>query len=155
MGVVRPGQYAMFLSDARSAEHVGADGKPQPKGAATCLIFDDRQSATAYAREKSERMPILCEVYDSAGKANPPLARFVSAKYAGAADVSEFSGKMRMALGATLLAGSAPLFLWDWHSRGRLMLPTVIGINMIFAGLRLLQWGFGTLEAARKAKDWS
>lgn len=156
MGVVRPGQYAIFLLDVRSGEHVGPDGEPQARDAATCLIFDDKPSALAYAREKIERMPtVVCEIYDSAGKANPPLARFVNARCERASDASAFAGKARMGIGAALLAGSVPLFLWDWRSHGRLMLPTLIGINMIFAGLRLLQWGYGTLEAARRARDWS
>lgn len=42
-----------------------------------------------------------------------------------------------------------PLFWYDWLAGGARIWPTIIGINVVVLGLRLLYWGHGELEQLR------
>jgi hypothetical protein len=44
---------------------------------------------------------------------------------------------------------SVPLFWLDWHHRGELMILSIVGINLVAAGLRFLFWGLGKLDDRR------
>ncbi len=47
---------------------------------------------------------------------------------------------------AVLTLASIPLFWYDWLSDGARIWPTIIGINVVVIGLRLLYWGYGELD---------
>jgi hypothetical protein len=52
-----------------------------------------------------------------------------------------------------LAAGSLPLFWYDWTRRGVLILPTVVGINMLIASARLLQLNLAVNTAERQRQE--
>ncbi len=54
--------------------------------------------------------------------------------------MSASSERKRLIVAAVLFFGALPLIWWDWRTRRGLVIPTLLGINMIFAALRLLQW---------------
>jgi phosphatidylglycerophosphate synthase len=51
-----------------------------------------------------------------------------------------------------LVPASLPCFLIEWYYQGILLVPLVIGINLLFAGLRLIYWGKGGQEKRRAAR---
>jgi len=64
-----------------------------------------------------------------------------------------FAGRCRIPLGYLLLVASLHLFGWDWHSHGLLILPSIVGINLIFIGMRMLMWGYGTVQGQRSHRQ--
>ncbi|HEY7404019.1 MAG TPA: hypothetical protein VIB39_10890 [Candidatus Angelobacter sp.] len=57
--------------------------------------------------------------------------------------------------GWALIVGSGLLFWIEWHWHGTLVVPMVIGLNMILAGLRLIYWGKGGIEKLRFSQGTS
>lgn len=132
--VLHPGQYAVLRSDTST-----------DAARATCLVFDSLAEAEKYCEAEVDQVAGLrCDVYDHAGKAKPPFASY--------ANRAMLRARPRRALwGWGLIAASLPCFWFDWwRGRGALIIPTVIGINMLFAGLRLVYWGTaGSRKGAR------
>src|SRR5579864_251422 len=146
--LMRPGQYAVFQSDAATDVEKDITGRYLREARkSTCLVFDSLAEAEAYCEARvNEVHRLRCDVYDHKGKAKPPLVSFVHheqlkrpRRYAG--------------WGWLLIAGSLPLFWIDWRQRGALIAPTVIGINMIFAGLRLIYWARGAAGIRRAPRE--
>ena len=118
----------------------------KPGEDSACTIFDSLEEAEAYCAAKVESVPNLrCDIYDHSGKSRPPLLTYVNKTYLK-------SPARRGYWGWALIAGSAPLFWVEWHWHGTLVIPMVIGVNMVLAGLRLLYWGKGGTEK-RKAQQ--
>ena len=55
-----------------------------------------------------------------------------------------------MRVGLMLIALSPPLFWLDSRADWHLILPTILGLNLILAGGRFIQLGSATREAARR-----
>lgn len=148
MRIIQPGQCAVFHQDLKSAAELSPQGKVVTNPTeSVCCIFDSLPEARRYCEQKVEQHPSMrCEVYDSAGKAKPPLLVVVNTAMRRHVEDSESSGHWRIGLGYLLIAASLPLFWWDWRSRGELILPSIVGVNFVFIGLRLLLWGYGTLH---------
>jgi hypothetical protein len=69
------------------------------------------------------------------------------------AEQDELSGsgvRGRTIVAIILFVCAIPLFVWDWKSDSSLNLPTVVAINMMAAGLRLLYWNTARSERARE-----
>src|SRR5260221_1223115 len=82
--LIRPGQYAVFLSDVESSALVSQGGLPIPSASEYfCLLFDSLPDAESYCQQAIKNLRRLkCEVFDSAGRANPPVAAFVNPEFA-------------------------------------------------------------------------
>src|SRR5262249_48068404 len=94
----------------------------------------------AYCEGHVEAIPTLrCDIYDHAGKSKPPMLTYVNKIHVRASN-------RRAYWGWALIAASAPLFWIEWHWNGTLVVPMIVGINMILAGLRLVYWGKGGSE---------
>jgi hypothetical protein len=83
-------------------------------------------------------------------RAKPPLAIILNPALAGKLEESPASAKRKIVIGVALMVLSIPLFVWDWEGQWTFILPTLVGINMIFIGFRIIIWGLGTLESARQ-----
>ena len=149
--LMQAGQYAVFLSDAETHAGMTSDGRYSGREVAdTCLIFDSLDAAVEYCRSSvREAARLRCEVFDHRGKAEAPAAVFVSPAFAGTLP-SESKGRRLMGVGLALIALSPPLFWLDSRADWHLMLPTILGLNLILAGGRFLQLGSATREAARR-----
>lgn len=146
-GLVRPGQYAVFHSDiATDVEKTAGGHYLQPGEDSTCTVFDSLPEAEAYCEAKVEAISNLrCDVYDHTGKSRPPMFTYVNRVH-----LKESSH--RVYWGWACLALSVPCFLIEWYYHGILVIPIVIGLNLIFAGLRLIYWGKGGQEKRRAAR---
>ncbi|SRR6266404_1844585 len=155
MELVRPGQYAVFLSDVESSAPLSSDGTPVSSASEYfCLLCDSLAEAEGYCREAVIKIRRLkCEVFDSAGRANAPVAVLVNEEFAHTLD-TETRARQLMRWGLISFAISLPLFWYAWRSGAEVVWwPVLIGTQLVFAGLRLIHWGHGMKDELRYRKD--
>jgi hypothetical protein len=147
MEVIQPQQYAVFFRDVTSGAEMTGHGDYFHTGMVrSCLIFESLQEAEQYCKEHVEDIPNLrCDVFDGAGRANPAVATIVNSRHRDRVD-SQAESKKLMRWGAVALAASLPLFWFAWTRRGEAWIAIFFGIQLIFAGLRLLHWGYSLKE---------
>jgi hypothetical protein len=149
--LIQPGQYAVFLSDVQSSAPITSDGLPVRSASEySCLLFDSLTDAESYCQETVKKVRRLkCEVFDSAGRANAPVAILVNPEFAHTLD-TEASARRLVRWGFVAIVVSLPLFWYAWkNDAGVVWWPVFLGINAVFAGLRLIQWGHGLKEELR------
>lgn len=142
--IIRPAQYAVFHSDLATDIEKNSDGRFLADGEdSTCLIFDSLHDAESYCEAKVEAIPNLrCDIYDHLGKSKRPMLTYVNQAHVKAP-------RKHAVWGAVLIAASLPCFWIEWHWHGTLLVPIIVGINLIFAGLRLVHWGTGKPQTRR------
>ncbi len=132
-------QCAVFLKDINTEVPLSPQGVRLAYRDCTFLLFDRLQQARAFCEEAVQQHPeMCCEIFDSEGKAKPPILTIV---HPDAKDeLSAASVRKRRMIALALFACAVPLIWWDWHTGNGKIYPTVIAINMILAGVRLMQW---------------
>ena len=147
-GLVHPGQYAVFHSDIATDVEKTPEGQYlQPGEDSICLVFDSLPEAESYCEAKVEQIPSLrCDIYDHTGKSKPPMLTYVNKVHVNAP-------AKRANWGWALVAASLPFFWIEWHWGNTLVIPMVVGINLVFAGLRLVYWGKGGPEKRRAIRE--
>jgi hypothetical protein len=139
--LVRPGQYAVFLFDARSHAPRGPAGDE----AGAIALCDGLTEALAFARETVAARPAIgCEIYDHEGKAKQPVEvvynEQVRRKY------HSLSWAKRETLGGTVLFfGGASLAAYDAMRGMAWIWGYIIGLKLMVIGTALL---------VRGAADW-
>jgi hypothetical protein len=153
INALQPGEFAVFLVDVRAGVAVDSQGRLLSKGSRrTCLVFDDFSQARSWCQERAAAVENLrCRIYDYRGNAEPPVLEIVNPKFAGRLG-SPRSAKRKMIGGVALIVSSIPLFFWDYY-RDLRFFPTIMGVNLILIGLRLLHWGYGELELLREQEQ--
>jgi hypothetical protein len=156
MEIIQPGQYAAFLSDIETGFETTCDGSYFNAGALSfCLLFDSLEEAEQYCCAKVEDFPSLrCDVFDSHGRTNPPVATFADRRHQRKLDSPAESQRL-MLWGAVSIAASLPLFWFEWARRGEAWLAAFFGMQLVFAGLRILHWGYSLGETLRYDKEQS
>jgi hypothetical protein len=151
LDLMQEGQYAVFLADAETHAGMTLDGRYSGRDVPdTCLIFDSFDAAVEYCRSSvRDAARLRCEVFDHRGKADSPAAVFVSPAFTGTLD-TESKGRRLMWAGLILIALSPLLFWLDSRADWRLILPTFVALQLILAGLRFIQLGSATKDAARR-----
>jgi hypothetical protein len=146
--LLHPGQYAVFHSDVATNVEKASDGHYlRPEDKSTCLVFDSLLDAETYCEAKVEEIPRLrCDIYDHSGKSKPPMLTYVNQRFLK-------SPRRHIYWGWVLVAASVPCFWIEWHWHGTLVIPVILGINLVFAGLRLVYWGAGGSEQRRSARE--
>lgn len=147
--LVRPGQLAVFLSDVRSGGAVQRDGRSSAKLPATCFVVDSLEEAKSFCNEQVARVPTMrCDVYDHRGKATEALLSVVNPRHARRLP-SRQKIRTMMIVGIAMLLPSPLLFWWDYRHRLGLVWPTLLAINLLVFGLRIVHWGYMELERMR------
>lgn len=156
MDVIQPGQYAAFLSDVETGAEMTSDGDHFNAGMiGRCLIFDSLEEAEQYCRQKVEGIHNLrCDVFDSHGRANPPVATFVNPRHQHKLD-SEAESRRLMGWGWTCIAASLPLYWFAFTRRGEAWIAGFFGMQLTVAGLRVLHWSYSVGEELRYRKTQS
>jgi hypothetical protein len=147
-GLLHAGQFAVFHSDVATDIERSADGHYlQPGEDSTCMVFDSLAEAETYCETKVEEIPNLrCDIYDHTGRSKPPLLTYVNKIHLKA-------GSTRAKWGWALVAASLPFFWIAHHWGNTLVIPMVIGVNLVLAGLRLVYWGKGGIEKRRAVRE--
>ena len=146
--LARSGQYAVFHSDVHTDVEKKADGSYLAPGEeSTCLLFDSLDEAESYCQSKVEEISSLrCDIYDHTGKSKLPLLTYVNKAYVNAPKKHAYWGWI-------MVAASVPCFWIEWHWHGTLIVPLIVGINLVFAGLRMVYWGAGGSEKRRSVRE--
>jgi hypothetical protein len=124
----------------------------------TILVFDRLDEARRFCETRIAQHPSMCcEIFDSEGKAKPPLLTIVHPSMVEKDELSATWMRRRKIMAILSFLAAVPLFVWDWRAEWALILPTVIAFNLIFFGLRLLYWntarGSRDREQARHLED--
>jgi len=145
--LVHEGQFAVFHSDVRTDVEKNQDGRYLASGEdSTCLVFDSLAEAETYCESKVETISNLrCDIYDHTGKSRPPLLTYVNKSQVK-------SPRKFVVLGYSFIAASIVCFLIEWHWNGTLVVPLVVGLNLLFAACRLIYWGAGGSEKRRSKR---
>jgi hypothetical protein len=140
--LVGPTQCAIFFKDFETAAPLSQDGVAFAKLTdCTFLVFDRLDDARRFCEQQVHYHPSLCcELFDCRGKVKPPLLVVLHPKVAEKDELSESWVRRRKIIAIASFLCAIPLFVWDWQSDGYLILPTVVGINLILFGARLLFW---------------
>jgi hypothetical protein len=155
MEIIQPGQYAAFLSDIETGVEMTHDGSYFSAGLGCCLLFDSLEEAEQYCCAKVEDFPNLrCDVFDSHGRANAPVATFANSRHLRKLD-SPAESRRLMQWGAVAIAASLPLFWFAWARRGEAWIAVFFGMQLLVAGLRVLHWGYSVGEGLRYEKAQS
>lgn len=145
--LIHPGQHVVFHRDVQSDIEKKPDGHfLSPGEDSTCFVFDSLAEAETYCEAKVEQISNLrCDIYDQTGKSKPPMLTYVNKAYLK-------TPKKHAYLGWVLLASGLLCFWIQWHGSGTII-PVVVGINLMFAGLRLVYWGIGGVEKRRSTRE--
>ena len=142
-----PTQCAAFLKDRMTSAILALSGQPCRSANATCIVFDTLDSAEAFCEAKVGELPdVRCEIYDSAGLANPALLMIVHPDHQKQGDTGSSWSRRRRPIAVVLFSAAGPLIWIDVRRANTLILPTFLAFNCILAGLRLLLWDFGVKE---------
>jgi hypothetical protein len=155
-GLIRPGQFVAFAKLLDGGGSCDAEGQPFRAAADTsCLFFDSLDAAEAFCTERARRNPaVRFEIFDAQGRANPPLLVVVDPSRAATLSGNPRTIRRYQVAAAALIAGAAGLFWWDWtQERDFLVLPTILGANMLLAAGRLLQMSFARRDAERARRE--
>jgi len=148
LGHIREDEYALFFKDERSGQELKSDGSIPAES--TCLIASSLDEALNIAQARVDADPILrCDIYDSHGKANPPLATIVH--HTKSAENTAATGWKRIWFGIALVPVGLPMIVYDWRQDWALIWPAFFGIQIVAAGVRLIFWGMGTIENSRRS----
>jgi hypothetical protein len=139
---MRPNQCAVLLKDRTTSTPLSPEGRPYPSVTdCTCLLFDGLDVAQRFCETKVKALPFLCcEVFNSEGRAKPPLLVITHPDYQRDDDSGPASSRRRMVLAALLLAGAAGLF--SINLRGESIMATLLASNCALLGLRFLYWEY-------------
>lgn len=157
--LVGPTQCAVFFKDFQTAAPLSRDGTALEKMTdCTFLVFDRFEDARRFCETQvKQHTSMCCEVFDSDGKAKAPLLVVVNPSLAEKDELSASSVRRRKLIAIAAFVCAIPLLVWDWATGSYLILPTVVGVNLIVLGLRLLYWNSAqsdrSQEQARRLKN--
>lgn len=140
--IIRPEQYVAFAKLIGTGAPCDADGRTFPETAAvTCLLFDSLSEAESYCRQQVARAPdVRFEIFDSSGRANPPLLVLVHPAKTAALEGNPRGIRLRAAAATTVLIVAAVSFWYDFtHGASARFFPTLLGINLVVVAARLIQ----------------
>jgi hypothetical protein len=148
--LLRPGQFAVFVFALDSVAILDENGQSSGPSDESCFIFDALDEAKQFCDVVVTRVEhVRCEVYDHHGMAIQPLATIVNPRDRGRIH-NRLSGWSLIIIGLAAVISCLPLFWFDWLAAGARIWPTLIGINLIVFGGRLVMWGIGVLDQCRK-----
>lgn len=152
MQIIQPGEFAVFHRDVTSGAMADSAGRPAAPGQEACLLFPSLEAAETYCRSQVLQVPSLrCEIFDSAGRARPPLRVVVNPALEKKLEVTAASARNKLILGTALCLSSLFFFYLDYRAEGSgsWFLFTLIGINLALGGFRVILWGLGVREQVR------
>lgn len=157
MQIVAPGQFALFAKDLDSGVPCDTGGRPFTDPAeATCVLCESLADARIVAEGAVAKVPSLqVDVFDAAGRANPPLLTVLHPSRAGDAETHPRVLRRRQLIAWALIAAGIPLIVFAIVERQdrEIILPAFLGINMLLAAGRLLWFNLGVRETERSRRE--
>ena len=152
--LLSPSQCAVFFKRIDSQTPLTSEGATFPRFRdCTFLLFDSLEDARKLCEAKVQQHPhMCCEIFDSKGKAQPPILVVAHPSVAEKDELSAASVRKRRIFAILLFLAALPLFYWDWRKGSGLIVPTYLGFTMIISGLRLLYWNSARGDHAKDQK---
>jgi len=154
--IIRPGQYVAFAKLLDTGAPCDSEGRTFPNAeTATCLLVESFSEAENFCRHQVEVVPnVRFEIFESTGRANPPLLVIVHPAKAAALEGNPRGMRFR-AWGATsMLIVAAVSFWYDFtHGSSARFFPTLLGINLVVVAARLFQLNMSYKYAERARKE--
>jgi hypothetical protein len=150
--IIRPGQFVAFAKTFETGAPCDAHGRSFGRvEEASCLLFDSLDAAEAFCCEQVNRATnVRFEIYDSAGRAQPPLLVIVHPSRQQQLEGNRRGMRLRTQGAAALFIVAALSFWYDFqHGPGVQFFPTLLGINLVVVALRLLQLNGSYAHAER------
>ena len=155
--IIRRGQFVAFAKDLDTGGPRDDEGRRfAAPSDTTCVIFDSLEEARRVCEERTARYPSLqFDIFDSDGRANPPLLTIVSPLSAHRLEENPRAVERRKRLAVALSLGSLPLFAYQYwgDTEGVFVLPMFLGINMLIAAGRLFLMNIGIKDAERRRQE--
>ena len=150
--LVGPTQCAVFLKDVRTANPLATDGSEINRlRDCTFLRFDRLQDARAFCEAQVQLHPLMCcDIFDSDGKAKPPMLVIMHPNSAQKDELSPAWVKRRKIAAIASLVAAPALFIADWRSEYELLWPSIAAVNLFLLGLRLLYWNTASSERRKR-----
>jgi hypothetical protein len=145
-------QCAVFLKDVKTANPLATDGREIDRlRDCTFLLFDHLEEARTFCEAQVQKFPFMCcEIFDADGKAKPPLLAIMHPTAARKDELSPTWVKRRRVLAIASLVAAPALFIADWRSEYELLWPSLLAVNLLPLGLRLLYWNTASTERNRR-----
>jgi hypothetical protein len=146
--LVGPTQCAVFFKDVNTANPLTTDGT-EIANLRDCrfLLFDHLEDARAFCEAQVQRYPFMCgEIFDARGKATPPLLAIMHPTAARKDELSATWVRRRKITAIASLVAAGALFFADWRSEFDLLWPSLLAVNLLPLGLRLLYWNTASAE---------
>jgi hypothetical protein len=150
--LVGPTQCAVFLKDVKTANPLATDGREiDHLSDCTFLLFDRLEDARIFCEAQVQKYPLMCcEIFDAEGKAKPPMLVIMHPTAARKDELSPTSVKRRKVIAIASLVAAPALFIADWQSEYELLWPSLLAVNLLPLGLRLLYWNTASTERSRR-----
>lgn len=155
MQIIRPTEFAAFATLADSGAVCDADGVPTNSDNASCVVFETLAEAEAFCRDRVVAIPSLrFDILDAAGHRRPPLVTIVHPSRAAALDGSPARIRRNTRWAIALIGMGPPLIWFDWtFYDGVMVMPTILGINTVLIGVRLLMMNFSHISDERTRRE--
>ena len=140
--IIRPGQFVTFAKTFDTGAPCDAHGRSfAMMEDASCLVFDSLDEAETFCREQVNRATnVRFEIFDSAGRAQPPLLVIVHPSRQRQLEGNPRGQRLRTHGAIALFIVAAGSFWYDVrYGPGLQFFPTLLGINLVVVALRLLQ----------------
>ncbi len=151
--IIRPGQFAVFASDAESSAPRDLDGaRLATADAAVCAIADSLDEARRVCEAAVARHPSLrFDIFDAEGRARPPLLTVLHPDRAASLEQGPASMRTRRILAWTLIVIGVALDVYAAFlpPEREIFLPAFIGLNAIIFGGRFLWLNLALRETER------
>jgi hypothetical protein len=155
--LIGPAQLVAFARDIDSGVPCDArGGRAADPAATTCLLFDGLAEARAFCEAAVLAAPAMrFDVFDAHGRVHPPLLTIVHPSRARSLDTNPAALHRRRIAAWVLIAGAVPVIAYAYFIARDVgvLLPGLVGINMILAGGRLLWFNLGIRETERARQE--
>jgi len=154
--IIRPGQYVAFAKTLDTGAPCDAEGRPFPQTeAATCLLFDSLSEAERFCRRQAGRaLDVRFEIFDSTGRANPPLLVVVHPSKVAKLEGNPRGMMLRTGAATAMLFAAVVGFWYDFtHGSSARFFPTLLGMNLVVVAARLFQLNNSYQHAERVRKE--
>jgi hypothetical protein len=156
-GIIRPGQFAAIAKDLATSLPCDAEGRPfDDPAAATCVVFDRFDEARAFCEAAvATHESVQFEVFDAQGRSKSPLVTVMHPSRTLRQDAHPRVVHKRRIIAWALIAGGVPLLFLSYrlYEAGHAIFPGFIGLNLIFAGGRLLWYNMALSETERARQN--
>jgi hypothetical protein len=140
-----PGEFAVLCEDARTGAPKQPDNTVAPSESShVCAIFDSRQEAEDFARERVSIFPgMRCAVFDHEGRAKQPLLTVHRPEFAPRGEIGP---AFRRWVGGTCLVAGLGCGAWEIaHDYATIWAGTLairlLPVAAVFLGAEVVLWG--------------